>query len=107
MLLENGDRAAFAWRLRYDPGKTKDELTKLAYAELTHALDGSLGPTQMRDAAFACRERADRGPLAVARAGSDMVFVMGPARTSAGGAWSSAGDCALARKWAREIAPGR
>ncbi len=106
VLLENGDRVAFAWRLRYDPGKAKDELTKLAYAALTHALDASLGPAKMRDAGFACRERADRGPIGVARAGSDLVFVMGPAHTSAG-AWSSAGDCALARKWAREIAGSR
>jgi hypothetical protein len=106
VLLENGDRVAFAWRLRYDPGKTKDELTRLAYSELIHALDVSLGPAKMRDAAFACRERADRGPIGVARAGSDLVFVMGPARTTPG-AWSSAGDCTLARKWAREIASPR
>jgi hypothetical protein len=102
VLLENGDRAAFAWRLRYDPGKTKDELTRLAYATLTRALDTSLGPTQAHDGTFACRERADRGPIAVARAGTDLVFVMGPVRTTAG-AWQSAGTCALARKWAREI----
>jgi len=103
VLLENGDRAAFAWRLRYDPGKTKDELTRLAYVALVHALDASLGPAQVHDGAFACRERADRGPLAVSRAGDDLVFVMGPARIGAS-AWTSAGDCALARKWSREIA---
>jgi hypothetical protein len=103
VLLENGDRAAFAWRLRYDPGKTRDERTRLAYAALTRALDGSLGPAQVRDGTFVCRERAERGPFAVARAGTDLVFVMGPAHTGAG-AWGSAGDCALARKWTREIA---
>jgi hypothetical protein len=106
VLLENGDRAAFAWRLRYDPGKTKDELTKAAYAALTRALDASLGPAQVRDGGFACRERADRGPLAIARVGADLVFVMGPARTTAG-AWASAGDCASTRKWVREIAASR
>jgi hypothetical protein len=103
VLIENGDRAAFAWRLRYDPGKTKDERTRLAFAALTRALDTSLGAAQVRDAAFACRERADRGPIGVARIGADLVFVMGPARTAAG-AWTSAGDCNLARQWAHEIA---
>jgi len=102
VLLENGDRVAFAWRLRYDPGKTRDELTRAAYGALTHALDGSLGPALTRDGTFACRERADRGPIGVARAGTDLVFVMGPARMAAG-PWQSAGNCALARKWAREI----
>jgi hypothetical protein len=103
VLIENGDRAAFAWRLRYDPGKTKDERTRAAFSALTRALDTSLGTAQVRDGAFACRERADRGPIGVLRAGADLVFVMGPARATAG-AWASAGDCNLARKWANEIA---
>jgi hypothetical protein len=103
VLLENADRAAFAWRLRYDPGKAKDDLTKHAYALVSRALDTSLGVSQMQDGAFACRERADRGPLAVARAGADLVFVMGPVRIAPGG-WSSAGDCTLARRWVRELA---
>jgi hypothetical protein len=102
VLLENGDRAAYAWRLRYDPGKTKDQLTRAAFAALTHALDSSLGPAQTHDAAFVCRERADRGPIAVARTGTDLVFVLGPARMGTG-AWQAAGNCALARKWAHEI----
>jgi hypothetical protein len=106
VLVENGDRAAFAWRLRYDPGKTKDERTRLAYAALTRALDASLGPARARDGAFVCRERGDRGPLGIARAGTDLVFVMGPARTGADG-WTSAGDCNLSRKWTREIAGAR
>jgi hypothetical protein len=50
-----------------------------------------------------CRERTERGPLAVARTGTDVVFVMGPARVSSG-RWASAGDCALARRWVRELA---
>jgi hypothetical protein len=103
VLLENRDLAAFAWRLRYDPGKSKDELTRSAYAALARGLEQSVGPAKVRDGAFACRERADRGPLAVARAGTDLVFVLGPARTTASG-WTSAGDCALARKWVHEIA---
>jgi hypothetical protein len=106
VLLENGDRVAFAWRLRYDPGKTSDQLTRAAYAALTRSLDGSLGPARVHDQAFTCRERAHTGPIGVARAGTDLVFVMGPARTAAA-AWASAGDCALARRWASEIAKTR
>jgi hypothetical protein len=102
VLVENGDRAAFAWRLRYDPGRTKDELTRAAFTALVRALDASMGPAQTHDGTFVCRERADRGPIAVARVGTDLVFVLGPAKMGTG-TWQSAGDCALARKWAREI----
>ena len=104
VLLEKGDRAAFAWRLRYDPGKPKDELARLAFAAVLRGLDSTLGPAQLHDSTFVCRERADRGPIAVARAGLDLVIVLGPARIAPGG-WSSTGDCGQARKWVREIAP--
>jgi len=103
VLLTSGDRAAFAWRLRYDPGKTRDERTAKAWAALPAALDRTLGAAKMTDATFTCHERTDRGPLAVARAGTDLVFVLGPVSTT-GGQWTSAGDCALARRWTREIA---
>jgi hypothetical protein len=102
VLLQNGDRAAFAWRLRYDPGESKDELTRQAYAAVVRGLDSVLGPASRHDGAFVCRERADRGPLAVARSGPDLVIVLGPARTTPGG-WTSSGDCVLARRWVREI----
>jgi hypothetical protein len=102
VLLRNGDKAAFAWHLRYDPGKTSDDRAARAFSTLTHALDKALGPAKASDGAFACRERPDRGPIAVARKGADIVFVLGPATTSST-TWSSAGDCALAKKWAREI----
>jgi hypothetical protein len=103
VLVANGDRTAFAWRLRYDPGRAKDERTAQAYAALTRALDTTMGRAQSNDATFVCRERSDRGPMAVARVGADLVFVLGPARTTPG-AWRSAADCALARRWIREIA---
>jgi hypothetical protein len=35
-------------------------------------------------------------------AGDDLVFTLGPARVD-GGAWKSAGDCALARKWTKSV----
>lgn len=101
-LVRNGDKVAFAWRLRYDPGKTADDRAARAFAALTRALDKAFGPPKTSDGAFACRERTDRGPIAIARKGADIVFVLGPANTSGTG-WTSAGDCALAKTWAREI----
>jgi hypothetical protein len=106
VLLANGDQSAFAWRLRYDPAGTKDELTRRAYTAVLHGLDATLGPARVHDGTFVCRERADRGPIGVTREGSDLVFVMGPVRTTPAG-WSSTADCGTARKWAREIAGAR
>ena len=106
VLLRDGDRAAFAWRLRYDPGKTRDERTIKAWSRLVKALDGKLGAAQVSDTSFRCYPRSDRGPLAIARAGSDLVVVLGPASAAAAG-WSSAGDCGLSRRWMHEIAAAR
>jgi hypothetical protein len=106
VLVTSGDKAAFAWKLRYDAGKTKDERAARVFTALTRALDKAIGPARTSDATFACRERTDRGPLALARVGADVVFVLGPVATSPGG-WASAGDCALSRKWVREIAGAR
>jgi hypothetical protein len=107
VLAINGDRASFVWRLRYDPGvKVSDELAAKAFASLTKALDDKLGPAQRHEAGFVCRERAERGPFALAWVGRDLVFVLGPATTGVSG-WASAGDCGLARKWIREVASAR
>jgi hypothetical protein len=104
VLLTNGDRAAFAWRLRYDQSpKGKDDRAARAYSAVTHALDKSLGAAKVNTVSFVCRERPDRGPLALLRQGTDIVLVAGPASTATA-TWASAGDCALARKWTREIA---
>lgn len=102
VLLANGDRTAFAWRLRYDRETPQGERAGRAYRALTHALTQSLGPPQSTEAAFACYPRSDRGPLAVARAGADLVLVLGPAVTGPS-SWASAGNCVLARRWIREI----
>lgn len=106
VLVMNGDRAAFAWRLRFDAARTgerKDDGAARAYAAVTRGLERSLGAAKSGDPTSVCRERADRGPLAVSRAGNELVVVAGPASTDAAG-WKSAGDCALAQKWIREIA---
>lgn len=106
VLVTNGDRAAFAWRLRYDPGKTREDHAAHAFWAVVRAMDKSMPPAKLTDNGFVCRERGDRGPIAVARDGADVVFVLGPASTGAG-AWKSAGDCKQSRRWAREVLSGR
>ncbi len=106
VLLRNGDKAAFAWRLRWDPGKTKDERLAKAWPALTAALDKAMGPASPSTATFACHPRSDRGPFAVGRAGTDLVVVIGPANVGAGG-WSSAADCDLSKRWIQEIGATR
>lgn len=106
VLLTSGTKAAFAWRLRYDPGKTPNERTMATFPSIARALDRVLGSPSSSDASFDCHERSGRGPLAVARSGADLIFVAGPAITSDGGAWKSAAGCSLARKWVREIGGG-
>jgi hypothetical protein len=103
LVVAGADRSAFAWRLRYDPGHTTEEHAERVFPTIARAIDKSLGAPSARDASFDCHERSDRGPLAVARFGGDLVFVAGPAKTPRDGAWASAGSCALARKWSREI----
>ncbi len=104
ILLAKEDFAAFAWRLRYDPNSTPSGGSAVhAFTVLSRAFDKALGPARLRDGAFVCRERAERGPIALAQIESDLVFLFGPARVTPGG-WTSAADCSLARKWAREIA---
>lgn len=105
VLVSNGDRFAFAWRLRFDDAPTKETRAARAFAAVAHALDRQLGPARVSDTNFACRERADRGPIAVGRANNDLLFVLGPARN--GPSWTSAGNCALARRWIAEIAAAR
>jgi hypothetical protein len=103
VLVASGDRTAFAWRLRYDPGKTKTSRATEAFAAIARGIDRSLGAQTAGDASFDCHERADRGPLAIARIEGDLVLVAGPANTPSTGAWTSAANCAVARKWVKEI----
>jgi hypothetical protein len=103
VLVTSGDKAAYAWRLRYDSTPSSDSRADRAFRAIKRA---AMGPGAAGGDSFACRERGDRGPIAVAEAGGDLVFVLGPAHV-AGGKWTSAGDCALARKWSREIGAKR
>jgi hypothetical protein len=106
VLVGNADSVAFAWRVRYDPDRPADDRARRAFLALAPALEAALGPATTSDPTFVCRERKDRGPMAVARDGSDLLMVLGPARTTAP-AWTSGGDCALARRWIHEITAGR
>ncbi len=106
VLLTKGERVAFAWRLRYDAGKTNGERAARAFPAIARGWSKTIGPSSMRGTDFQCHERAERGPIAIGRAGADLVFVAGPAATAAKRAWTSAGDCALARRWVDEIASG-
>jgi len=103
VLVTNGDRAAYAWKLRYDARASDDARLTRAFRAIKR---GALGASKSGDDFFACGERGDRGPIAVARSGVELVVVLGPAHVDAG-KWESAGDCTLARKWTREIAAGK
>lgn len=99
-LVKNGDRSAFAWRIRWDAGNPADQFAADAFSAI---VPGAFAKAPIKEATFACNPRADRGPLAVLRKGRDIVLLAGPAKTPEGGTWTTAGDCNLARKWAAEI----
>ncbi|MCL2450887.1 MAG: hypothetical protein FWD17_18240 [Polyangiaceae bacterium] len=106
VLLTHDDLMAFAWRLQYDATAKRDELAARSYDVITHALTESIGAPSVTAARFACRERPDRGPFAIARDGEDLLVVLGPARVGTT-EWTSAGSCELSRRWVAEIAAPR
>lgn len=108
-LFQNGAQAAFAWRLRYD----EEPFAARARAALGPAMESKIGRAGAKDGPspagappivggeFLCIERADLGPIAIARTGRDLVVTAGP--TTTGAKWTSSGSCALARKWTQAI----
>jgi hypothetical protein len=106
VLVTNGDLSAFAWRLRYDAGSAGESHASRARVAIVRALGPGVALEAAQGVSFACRQRADRGPIAVMQSGIDLIFVLGPAKTGSA-AWTSAGDCALSRKWSREIASSK
>jgi hypothetical protein len=98
VLLENGDRAAAAMHLRYDADRVGSDPFPL----VADGLAATLGKPAARDASWVCVNRSETGPLGVLKRRHDLVLVAGPATT--GPTWASAGTCALAKKWATEIA---
>jgi hypothetical protein len=101
-----GDAIAYAVHERYDAADAKskpDALAEHAYAKVARALEKTLGAAQLKDTASICFERKDLGPLLFARKERELVMITGPAANK-GAAWTSAGTCVTARKWADEIA---
>jgi hypothetical protein len=103
LLLTNGDRIAYVWTLRYDAeGALGATRAFAAFRAVERGMEKE-GHWTASEASFACRARPDRGPLSVSVAGDAVVFTLGPAQVKER-AWKSAGDCGLARRWARSAA---
>jgi hypothetical protein len=104
-LLEKGTLRASATHVRYDADRAADPKAA-PFALLAAGLPKSVGKLTVKEAHWLCILRPELGPLGVMEKGRDLVLVAGPAQTSgdAGAKWSSAGDCALAKAWAKEIA---
>jgi hypothetical protein len=105
VLLRNGDRAAFAWHVRWDDaGKPKpDRFAAPAFDVLLAAVARMGGPAVRPGVTSACVDRKELGPFAVARKGRDVVLVGGPVETHKGSPWVPAAKCDVALKWAAEI----
>jgi hypothetical protein len=103
VLVENGDRTAFAWKLRYDPGATASAHVARVFSVIATALDKNLGSPTLRAPSFVCHDRRERGPLALGLDGLDLLFVAGPIRPPSRGGDSNAAACSLSRTWIREI----
>jgi hypothetical protein len=102
VLVTNGDVRALAIHVRYDATRTQASSSD-PFALLAPGLAKTVGKPQVKEAAWLCIARAELGPLGVMKKGQELVFVAGPSKTG-DKAWSSAGDCALAKRWATEIA---
>lgn len=102
----NGSKVALAWHVRYDYGRESNAglWAKAAASSIFPVLEAKIGKAAKKSADFICIERADRGPLAIEVKNREMVWILGPTSTDPGGAWKSAGDCAVAKKWADEVA---
>ncbi|MGH7280896.1 MAG: hypothetical protein ACRELY_05180, partial [Polyangiaceae bacterium] len=101
----DGNKAAIAWHVRYDYGSEADagRWAALAVRAIFPVLVSKLGKPATQTKDFICFERADRGPLAIETKYREVVWILGPTSTDPSGAWKSAGDCKLAKKWADEV----
>jgi hypothetical protein len=100
VLVSSDDRAAFGWDMRYDADPGGPPRAAQAFTLIARALEHLLGHAAFSDHDAVCHERKDRGPIAIAHKGLDLMVTLGPAHVRP---WSSAGNCALAMKWIREI----
>lgn len=104
-VFRDGERAAMAWRLRWDDEKGAQRgATAFARGVLARKGEVVSGETAARELSggHLCRERRDAGPFAVLRQARDVVLVAGPFRRSGATAHSDAG-CGAAVAWARAV----
>lgn len=113
-----GDRRAVAVRLRYDSEEQAirgfEVLARGALTEEPERRTGDRPPVAVsRDegkkaarSGRVCRERAQRGPFAVARSGRDLGVTLGPYQRRTGVATSD-GTCSVALRWAEAVARAR
>jgi hypothetical protein len=95
---QKGDEIAFAVHSRYDALSFAER----AMTKLTPGLKKAIGKPAVSDGWTLCFERKELGPLLLARKDKDIVLLAGPAKV-AGTTWSSASNCATAKKWGDEI----
>lgn len=101
-----GDQLAYAVHLRFDEAarpEKADAYAERALGKLVPALKKGLGKPAIGETATICFERKELGPLLFARKDREFVMLAGPSKI-ASGAWVSSGTCAVAKKWAEEIA---
>ncbi|MBS2016547.1 MAG: hypothetical protein JST00_26925 [Deltaproteobacteria bacterium] len=99
-----GEGLAYTVHVRFDaaPGKA-DTFAERFTGKVFPALKKTLTQKpSLADSSAICFERAELGPLVVARKERDVVIVAGPANAK-GSTWTSAGNCATAKKWADEV----
>jgi hypothetical protein len=104
-VFSKGDQIAYAVHARYDVGTPKpDAFAERAFAKLVPGLKKTIAQKPaIADASAICFERKDLGPLLFMHRDRDLVMITGPARV-ASAAWTSTSTCAIARKWADEVA---
>ncbi len=103
-LVKKGDQVAFAWTIRWDDAKAPRPTNGFAadaWATIAPAFATKFAAT-VKEASFVCGVRSEAGPVAIATKNKDIVVVTGPT-TVKDGKFTSAGDCALAKKWATEL----
>jgi hypothetical protein len=93
-----GVSLAVAWHIRFDRGpKQADAEAREAFKALADAMRPGSGTTPS-----VCVERAELGPIALARSGRDITIVAGPYRR-AGKRVASASDCRKSLRWATDV----
>lgn len=95
-------RVAVALHVRYDDGNAAAR----GFDAFKTAIAAQANDRTTAEQKTVCADRVDRGPLLVARKGSDVALVAGPYLVKAGRA-SSSSDCRGAAGWAALVLAGR